>query len=91
MTRSDARNELGRYLKMQREAKGLTQLEVSKVMGYSSPQFISNWERGEAPPPLDAIRRLTGILKLDKMKVLNLYLAHTEYLIRRALSKAKST
>lgn len=89
--RSQARSALGLYLRRQREAAGLTQADLSKLLNYSSPQFISNWERGAAPPPHEAIAQLIPVLKLDRRKVLDLYLGHTESLIRKAFSKvAKS-
>lgn len=35
-----------RLLKEKRLASGLSQLEIAKTLGYSSGQFVSNWERG---------------------------------------------
>ena len=46
------RKKLGTYLKQVRETSGLTQHDVSAKLGYSSPQFISNIERGISVVPL---------------------------------------
>ena len=44
--------ELGLYFRDMRKKAGLSQLEVSKRLGYGSAQFVSNWERGLASPPI---------------------------------------
>ncbi|WP_413578545.1 helix-turn-helix domain-containing protein [Bdellovibrio sp. HCB290] len=56
---------LGDYLKTTREAAGLTQADVSNALGYSTPQFISNWERSLSAPPVNAIKRLGQLYKID--------------------------
>ena len=38
--------EFGAYLKSKRTKAQLSQTEVSEALGYTSPQFISNFERG---------------------------------------------
>lgn len=43
---SDKQKTLGETLKAIREKAGLAQGELAKKMGYGSPQFVSNWERG---------------------------------------------
>lgn len=67
-------NELTRYLKFMRLKSSLTQTQIAKELGYSSPQFVSNWERGLTLPPLKTVRRLIKILSLDADKVSQLYL-----------------
>lgn len=44
--------QFGRAIKKAREASGKTQFELSEKMGYSSPQFLSNFERGLCVLPL---------------------------------------
>ncbi len=39
-----------------RRKKGLTQRDLSGKLQYSSPQFVSNWERGVSYPPAAALR-----------------------------------
>jgi len=41
-----------------RQESGLTQADLSKDLSYSSPQFVSNWERGIARPPMKALLKL---------------------------------
>lgn len=43
-----------------------TQAEVSQKLGYSSPQFISNIERGITAIPFELLLRLGKIYKIDQ-------------------------
>lgn len=56
---------LGEYLKAKRLAAGLSQGDVAQKFGYSTPQFISNWERGESNPPISDIKKLAALYKID--------------------------
>jgi transcriptional regulator with XRE-family HTH domain len=87
--RSKARAALGEYIRKQREEAGLTQLELSRLLDYTSPQFISNWERGEGQPPIKAIVRASKYLNLNHSKIADLYIAHTEGMIRKAFGSRK--
>ncbi len=72
-------------LKVLREKAGLTQSELSVKMGYSSPQFISNIERGLAnlpPAKFKAASKVLGVsvkelvtlrLKADKARLMKRY------------------
>jgi transcriptional regulator with XRE-family HTH domain len=51
-------------LRKARTKKGLSQSEVAKRLGYSSPQFISNWERGLSSPPIPKLKKLCKIYDL---------------------------
>jgi transcriptional regulator with XRE-family HTH domain len=58
------RDLVGQFLKDKRLAAGVTQAEIARVLRYSSAQFISNWERGVALPPLDVLPRLIELLAI---------------------------
>ena len=64
----------GRYLAEKRVAAGFTQREVADTLGYSSAQFISNFERGIAVPPLAKLKVLLGMYKMPMDTVLDLIL-----------------
>lgn len=49
-------------LKQRREAVGMTQGSLSRELGYSSPQFISNWERGQSAIPERHFRKISQLL-----------------------------
>jgi transcriptional regulator with XRE-family HTH domain len=59
------RGRLAGFLKEKRVVAGLTQSEVARKLGYSSPQFVSNWERGLANPPVFVLRDLTKMYKVS--------------------------
>jgi transcriptional regulator with XRE-family HTH domain len=81
---------LGAVLKSARETKGLSQGEVAKILGYGSPQFISNIERNLAHPPLTIISKLVDLYQLDSKFVLTLMVSQYENKVAQALSLAKS-
>ena len=54
---------LAEFMRDARLAAGKTQRQLAKCLRYSTPQFISNWERGIAPVPLDHIKKIARILK----------------------------
>ncbi len=66
--------ELGQFLCELRLKKDLSQREVSQKLGYSSAQFISNFECGIAPPPLAKLKALVKIYDAPIEKVLDLIL-----------------
>jgi len=61
-------------IKESRLQAGLSQSELGKQLGYSSGQFISNWERGVSYPPMDRLAMIIKTFKLNKTVVLNQYI-----------------
>jgi len=51
-------------LKKARENSGLSQAEVARELGYTSPQFVSNWERGLSSPPVPKLKKLCKMYEL---------------------------
>lgn len=45
-------SNIGKFVKKHREKVGLSQTELSRALGYSKGQFISNVERGLCSVPL---------------------------------------
>jgi hypothetical protein len=58
---------------------------VSDALGYSSAQFISNFERGIALPPLVKLRVLIGMYKMDPRALMELILAVEREELKREL------
>ena len=63
------REKLAKYLKEKRMASGKTQKEVAVVMGYTTPQFVSNWERGLISPPLSSISKIAELYGLTDSEI----------------------
>ena len=80
---------LNDYLKQKRLDTGLSQLDVAKVLGYSSPQFVSNWERGLVSPPLETIAVLIELYKLPSGEVISRILEETKEHLESSLSTRK--
>ena len=70
-------NSLNKYLRDRRKELHLSQADLAKELGYSSPQFVSNWERGLVSPPLASLARLMELLKIPRQTVIDLILEDT--------------
>lgn len=53
------------FLKKSREAQQLSQSIVANTLGYGSPQFVSNWERGLSEPPMRFLSELAELYGID--------------------------
>lgn len=82
---------LGEHLKKQRTQKGLTQGEVAQALGYSSPQFVSNFERGLCAPPIPKLGTLVKLYRMDSEELINIIVQSYEKELRRELKPARRT
>jgi transcriptional regulator with XRE-family HTH domain len=81
---------LNEYLRQKRIDCDLSQLDVARVLGYASPQFVSNWERGLVSPPLETILVLIGLYKIAPSEIINRIIDETrEYLESQLLVTKK--
>lgn len=80
-------------LKQKRLASGLSQRDVSDKLGYSTPQFISNWERGISCPPIGSLKKLGKIYGVSAddlfQAMLNSTLDQVAQDLRRKFAKSK--
>ncbi|RYZ98140.1 MAG: XRE family transcriptional regulator [Proteobacteria bacterium] len=76
---------LGEFLREQRIAAGFTQRSVSLSLGYSSAQFISNFERGIAAPPLKKLKILARLYKMPVDRVVDLVIEAERAILEGAL------
>lgn len=60
---------LGQLVRDAREKQGMTQLELSRHLGYESMQFVSLFERGLSKIPLQTIGKLVVILDLPERQI----------------------
>lgn len=66
-------NEIGRFFAKARKSRGMTQGELARRLGYSTPQCISNWERGLINPPVNSLRKLSKALDVNVNEIKRLY------------------
>lgn len=85
MTKQELHRSLGNYLKQKRVQAGVTQSEVAKKLGYSTPQFISNIERGLCSPPLKNLKVLMKMYRIPADELMGLIMREQEYILRKAL------
>ena len=86
MVSNRAGNELrrrivGRFLKHYREQAEITQGEVARALSYASPQFVSNWERGLAMPPLSVLPKVARILKFPPKRMIEMLHQYQEEML----------
>ncbi len=81
--------KLGRFFCELRQKKNLSQREVAKKLGYSSAQFISNFERGIVVPPLTKLRVLVRLLDMPIDRVLDLIVESERLRMRATLQTAE--
>jgi transcriptional regulator with XRE-family HTH domain len=78
--------EFGDYLKEKRVKANLSQAEVAEELGYSSPQFVSNFERGLCTPPLSALKQMLSLYNISKKEMVELLVRQERKHIELALS-----
>ena len=85
------RKKLGTFLRGAREKANLTQMEISSRLGYSSPQFISNIERGVSVAPLALLSKLVSAYKISPDPVIKIILESQSQMLRTKLSGKKAS
>lgn len=83
------RKKLGQFLKDVREEANLTQADVSQKLGYTSPQFISNIERGISVAPLKTLARMVQLYKASPETVVKIILESQRKLLREKLTRSR--
>jgi len=63
------KQDLATLLKTARIRSGYSQKEISIILGYKTPQFISNWERGLSTPPGKILYKLGEMYKISPEKL----------------------
>ena len=76
-TEKATENSLAVFLKDKRIVAGLSQKDVALKLGYSTSQFISNWERGISQPPLATLRKIAELYKVSADEMFNVLLKST--------------
>jgi transcriptional regulator with XRE-family HTH domain len=77
------------YLRQKRLDSGMSQLDVARVLGYSSPQFVSNWERGLVSPPLETIAVLIDLYKIPAQEIVERIVDETRDYLESVLSATR--
>lgn len=78
---------IGKYLKSQREKAGFSQREVAEKLGYTTAQFVSNWERGLINPPVKTMATLINLYKIPKKEFTDILVNEYKNTLQDAFSK----
>lgn len=57
------------YIKAKRVKSGNSQKDLAKKLGYTTSQFISNWERGISLPPSESLGILSAVLNVPRTEI----------------------
>lgn len=60
---------LGEFLRKSRMRAGKSQKEVSEYFGFSTAQFISNWERGQSKPPFYLVPKIASLYDIEQKEI----------------------
>lgn len=58
--------DFGSFLKSSRKKQNLSQGDLAAVLGYESPQYISDWERGASSIPMKKLVQVSKALKISE-------------------------
>jgi len=72
-----------------REKAGLTQREVSDSLGYSTPQFISNVERGRCRFPIQKLPKIKKLYGMSAEQVIALILSEEKEVLLKVFKGAR--
>ena len=86
---SNTQLKLGQMVQSYRQKAGLTQMELAKRLGYSTPQFVSIMERGEGKIPLSTVGSLIKILRLPEGEIFDILLDTYKNQIKKEIRAGK--
>jgi transcriptional regulator with XRE-family HTH domain len=70
--------EVADLIRAKRKHKKMTMMELAAELGYTSPQFVSQFERGMAQIPLETIGKITVLLNIPEKTVVEMVMSDLE-------------
>lgn len=68
-------DQIGKVLRRARLSAGYSQSDLAKALGYKTPQYISNYERGVCLPSLKVIGKIVRKLEMEELEQKSLIFA----------------
>ena len=81
------RVSFGAYLRQSRQNAKITQKKLSIRLGYSSPQFVSNWERNMSFPSPEKIAAIASVLGIRAADIVEALIEEKTLKLRRKLDE----
>ena len=80
---------LASFLAMHRMKQGLSQRQLSERMGYTTPQFVSNWENSTSLPPMNksSIEQLSSAIQVKPRELVDRITEEKIYKIRKDVER----
>lgn len=63
-------------------------MDVARGFNYTTSQFVSNWERGLSPLPIETLAKLIKIYGLKSTQIIEVLLIESEKQIRKIIKQA---
>lgn len=77
--------KFGRKLKKMRQHAKISQNQLAIELGYTTAQFVSNWERGLISPPIETLKTLEKLFETD-LEVYDAWADHMNAKMQRHLT-----
>ena len=84
-----SKQKLAVFLRDSRVKAGMSQIEVAKELGYSTSQFISNWERELAAPPVKVLKKISKMYSVSGERLLDMLVSQNEENLRKQYRQTK--
>lgn len=81
--------EIGMIVREYRQKKGMTQLDLSKILGYETTQFVSLFERGLSKIPFATLGQLVIILGIPEKKIMETLVKGYEQNLKQEIIEGK--
>jgi transcriptional regulator with XRE-family HTH domain len=82
---------LGNLIREHRQNVGMTQLDLSKKLGYESTQFVSLFERGLSKVPLNVLGQVIVMLGIPEKKVVDILMKAYEHNLKAEIHLGKKS
>lgn len=69
------------FIKAKRISAGLSQKQVAQKLGYTTPQFVSNWECAKSHPPVESFKTLSSLYKISFELIVEMFLNSQKLII----------
>ena len=76
---------IGKLIREKREQKELTQLQLAKMLGYETSQFVSLFERGLSKVPNDVLAKLIHLIGIDRHYIYKMMIEDYSQRIKKEL------
>lgn len=92
MSKESTLDMFSKFIKEKRISAGLSQKQVAQKLGYTTPQFVSNWERAKSHPPAESFRILSSLYKVSFELIVEMFLNSQKLMIyeKNGLRKKKN-